>query len=219
MLAACLIFDMDGTLVDSTGLDDALYTTAIRGVLGDLSPCANWPEYEHVTTLGSSSKSATIVGLCWPMRRRRRESASANAGRQSCGPRARAGRRRVPSASGIGSAPTSNSSSVSRRENGAHGADEARCRRIRPRWRGTDMLGWRPREHGAHAAMPRVTPARAATAVFLRDGDWDLVAANALGWRFLGVGQRLKGTCLEWIAGSASIDSLDRIRRAPGDLR
>jgi FMN phosphatase YigB (HAD superfamily) len=41
--------------------------------------------------------------------------------------------------------------------------------------------------------------------VYFGDGEWDLAAARALGWRFVGVGSRLKGKCPDWIADFSSL--------------
>jgi phosphoglycolate phosphatase-like HAD superfamily hydrolase len=47
--------------------------------------------------------------------------------------------------------------------------------------------------------------------LYIGDGEWDRIAAERLGWRFIGVGNRLRGKCSEWIADFASADLLDRI--------
>src|SRR5580704_4581087 len=52
MRTTCLIFDVDGTLVDSAGFEDTLYKAALRSVLGDVFLRAAWSEYEHVTDVG-----------------------------------------------------------------------------------------------------------------------------------------------------------------------
>ena len=47
------IFDIDGTLVDSFGFDDACYISAIREVLGEVYIHNDWSRYKNVTDTGS----------------------------------------------------------------------------------------------------------------------------------------------------------------------
>lgn len=47
------IFDIDGTLVDSFGFDDAYYISAIREVLGAVYIHNDWSKYKNVTDTGS----------------------------------------------------------------------------------------------------------------------------------------------------------------------
>lgn len=47
------IFDIDGTLVDSFGFDDACYISAIREVLGEVYIHNDWSKYINVTDTGS----------------------------------------------------------------------------------------------------------------------------------------------------------------------
>ena len=39
----------------------------------------------------------------------------------------------------------------------------------------------------------------AADTVYFGDGEWDRRACEALGWRFIGVGHKLRGHCRHWI--------------------
>jgi phosphoglycolate phosphatase-like HAD superfamily hydrolase len=52
MRNAGVIFDVDGTLVDSTEFEDRLYAAAVLEILGRVSIRSNWGEYEHVTDAG-----------------------------------------------------------------------------------------------------------------------------------------------------------------------
>ena len=47
------IFDIDGTLVESFGFDDACYISAIREVLGEVHIHDDWSKYTNVTDTGS----------------------------------------------------------------------------------------------------------------------------------------------------------------------
>ena len=47
------IFDIDGTLVESLGFDDACYVSAIREVLGEVYIHDDWSKYKNVTDTGS----------------------------------------------------------------------------------------------------------------------------------------------------------------------
>lgn len=47
-----VIFDVDGTLVQSNDVDAALYVTAVRSVLGEVRLRESWNKYDHVTDTG-----------------------------------------------------------------------------------------------------------------------------------------------------------------------
>ncbi|MDE2726664.1 MAG: HAD family hydrolase [Gemmatimonadota bacterium] len=47
-----VIFDIDGTLVESSGFEDDLYIAAVRDVLGDVCIRKAWNTYRHVTDSG-----------------------------------------------------------------------------------------------------------------------------------------------------------------------
>jgi beta-phosphoglucomutase-like phosphatase (HAD superfamily) len=47
-----VVFDIDGTLLQSSDIDGELYTAAVEGVLGKVRIRENWGEYEHVTDSG-----------------------------------------------------------------------------------------------------------------------------------------------------------------------
>jgi phosphoglycolate phosphatase-like HAD superfamily hydrolase len=47
-----LIFDIDGTLLDSTDVDTRLYVAAVRHILGSVQLRKDWNDYEHVTDIG-----------------------------------------------------------------------------------------------------------------------------------------------------------------------
>ena len=47
-----VIFDIDGTLVESSRFEDDLYVAAVRDVLGDVCIRERWSTYRHVTDTG-----------------------------------------------------------------------------------------------------------------------------------------------------------------------
>jgi FMN phosphatase YigB (HAD superfamily) len=47
-----VIFDIDGTLLDSNGVDGELYVAAVESVLGRVRIRENWGAYQHVTDSG-----------------------------------------------------------------------------------------------------------------------------------------------------------------------
>ena len=54
-----VIFDIDGTLLQSAAVDDALYRQAVAEVLGDVRLRATLHDYEHVTDTGILSSIFT----------------------------------------------------------------------------------------------------------------------------------------------------------------
>jgi len=47
-----VVFDIDGTLLDSTSVDGTLYIAAVEKVLGKVRIRETWSQYEHVTDSG-----------------------------------------------------------------------------------------------------------------------------------------------------------------------
>ncbi len=53
-----VIFDIDGTLVQSVAIDETLYADAIRSILGQIKFRPNWADYDLVTDTGILSQVA-----------------------------------------------------------------------------------------------------------------------------------------------------------------
>ena len=57
-----VMFDIDGTLVDSAGFDSELYVEAVRSVL-NVEIDSDWNAYEHVSDSGILEE---VLGRAWP---------------------------------------------------------------------------------------------------------------------------------------------------------
>jgi phosphoglycolate phosphatase-like HAD superfamily hydrolase len=44
----------------------------------------------------------------------------------------------------------------------------------------------------------------ASVTIYVGDGEWDRIASERLGWRFIGVGNRLRGKCQRWLPDFAA---------------
>lgn len=195
----CVIFDIDGTLVDSDGFEDALYRTALREVLGDVRLRASWAEYDNVTDAGllrqicadnglSASRAETSVrtrfGELVSAQLQTTESCSSTAGALAVWDELRADDR---FALGIATGGWGHTTRMKLDAAGfSHEGIVLRCSddsHVRTQIMAACRTALPPTDH----------------TVYVGDGLWDLAAANSLGWRFIGVGQRLHGRCLRWI--------------------
>lgn len=59
------LFDIDGTLLDSSGVDDVLYADAIRKVLGPVALREDWSKYPRVTDTGILADICGDNGLAY----------------------------------------------------------------------------------------------------------------------------------------------------------
>jgi phosphoglycolate phosphatase-like HAD superfamily hydrolase len=50
--------------------------------------------------------------------------------------------------------------------------------------------------------------------VYFGDGEWDLSASKALGWQFIGVGERLRNKCSAWINDFSEPNSISKLIEA-----
>ena len=62
-MKTALIFDIDGTLIDSEGIDGTLFVQAVKEVLGDIRFAENWSNYTKVTDVGILSEILELNGL------------------------------------------------------------------------------------------------------------------------------------------------------------
>jgi beta-phosphoglucomutase-like phosphatase (HAD superfamily) len=195
----CIIFDMDGTLVDSEAIDDHLFRAAVEEVLGRVRIREDWNDYEHITGAGLIrdicrdnslefdgaeervknrfgelvSRHLRLTGPCLPI-----------AGAAAFWRQIRADDRFT-----VGVA-TGDWEHTARMKLNAAGYDlEGVClassddSQVR-----TGIM-----EHCRSMLPPTQTT------TYIGDGEWDLAATTALGWHFIGVGERLRGKCPDWI--------------------
>jgi phosphoglycolate phosphatase-like HAD superfamily hydrolase len=194
-----VIFDLDGTLVDSAAFEDECYTAALREVLGDIRIEGDWTRYRHVTDTGILAQLIEEAGI-------------PGEGAVTAEVRAAFGRRIGEYFEAGGNCPA------------IPGALETITRLLEDGvpvgiatggWRHTasmklDKAGFDARGvviSSCDDAMDRtgiMTDCLARLGngkpvVYLGDGPWDRMATERLGWRFIGVGPRLSGHCGNWI--------------------
>ena len=199
MTDVCVIFDIDGTLVDSVAADARLYRIAVRDVLGDVSLRPKWSEYEHITDAGILRQICHENGLdvaqCEQRMRARFGELIAEHLREagSCQPTRGALnllqelRAKLDSRIGIAT--------------GGWG-HTARMKLARA---GYDVSGIPlTSSDDGHERVRIMEQCRAllpatAVTIYVGDGEWDKRASELLGWRFIGVGDRLRGSCQHWL--------------------
>ena len=196
-----VVFDLDGTLVDSDAFDGDLYVAAVRQVIGNLEIDGSWQRYRHVTDSGVLAQ--IIEELAVPnadrIRARVRDLFGLLVERHLAGGGAC---RPIP------------------------GAIDALTRLQSSGYKvGIATGGWEhtARMKLAHAGIPVERLAIATSddsidraeimttclrrlggdpehAIYVGDGLWDMEASRRVGWAFIGVGEKLRGRCENWIA-------------------
>ena len=204
-----VIFDIDGTLVESYHLDGECYRQAVVEVVGDVSFRSDWGDYPFVTDEGILRQVYSDNALIF---------------KHSRDVRSRFGQLVAKRLSLV---PTSCAATP--------GACElVEKLRVDPNFQiGFATGGWR---HTAHLKLDHVgikharipfrssddsydrteimESCRAAIGcspgdvVYVGDGEWDMRATKELGWRFIGIGSRLKNESRVWIPDFESCDFL-----------
>jgi phosphoglycolate phosphatase-like HAD superfamily hydrolase len=196
-----VVFDLDGTLVDSDGFDGDLYIAAVREVVGDVEVDGSWQKYQHVTDTGVLAQILEEAGV-------------EDADRVKAEVRALFGslvQRYLASGGSCVAVP---------------GARDALERlRLSGHRVGVATGGWghtarMKLDHVGIAAESLVISSSddsadrveimttcllrlggdANHAIYVGDGLWDLKASREAGWAFIGIGEKLRGCCETWIA-------------------
>jgi phosphoglycolate phosphatase-like HAD superfamily hydrolase len=196
-----VVFDLDGTLVDSDAFDGKLYVAAVRSVIGNVEIDSSWRRYRHVTDAGVLAQ--IIEELALPNGERIRSQVRGLFGLLV--------ERHLATSGACCAIP---------------GAKEALTLLQSSGYKvGVATGGWEhtARMKLAHAGIPaerliitssddsvdRVEIMTACLlrlggdpshAVYVGDGLWDLEASRRAGWSFIGVGEKLRGHCANWIA-------------------
>jgi phosphoglycolate phosphatase-like HAD superfamily hydrolase len=214
-IQTCMIFDVDGTLVDSEAFDNRLYGDAVRDVLGDFDLRSDWSDYAHVTDTGILSEicreqGAPIVTSVLRVRERFGKLVAAYLARGGeCPPIAGAiellGNLQAAEHCVVGIA--------------TGGWGHTAAMKLQHAGFELDGIAVASSDHH-HTRVGIMRRCRAylpdaARTVYVGDAEWDQAASAALGWEFIGVGPRLRGRCAQWVA-DLSVPSLREFIEARG---
>ena len=203
-----IIFDIDGTLVDSFGFDDACYISAIREVLGEVYIHNDWSKYKNVTDTGSlrqimEENKIQEVGQVEEVRTKFGEliwQYLQNGGK--C----------LPKGGAI------------HLINKLLAAEDYAVGFATGGWRHTAKMKLRHAGFNLKNAIltssddgdERVTIMKKCLlllghcfqrVVYIGDAEWDMQATQELGWHFIGVGARLEGKCEYWVEDFSSYNT------------
>jgi phosphoglycolate phosphatase-like HAD superfamily hydrolase len=196
-----VVFDLDGTLVDSDDFDGELYIAAVRQVIGDVEINGSWRRYRHVTDAGVLAQiieelalpdgnriKSQVRALFGSLVQRHLDGGGAClaiAGAKNALERLRASGYKVGVATG-GWGHTArmklDHAGIPAESVVIASSDDSMDR--------VEIMTACLRRLGGH-------PDRA---IYVGDGLWDLEASRKAGWAFIGVGERLRGHCENWIA-------------------
>ena len=195
-----VIFDIDGTLVESFQFDGIIYASAVKDVLGEVIIKDNWNQYKNVTDTGILRQLMDENKIC--------EEGQIEKVRKKFGELVR---RHLEN------------SGECRPKKGAIGLIDKLLSDQRYKV-GFATGGWRHtaemklQQAGFHLKnavlfssddsderveiMKKCLLAlgsRFNRIVYVGDAEWDIQAAETLGWHFIGVGARLEGKCEFWV--------------------
>lgn len=204
MKVDAVIFDIDGTLLQSDATDDTLYLAAIREVLGDVRLRPSWGMYTQFTAAGILAEilgdnaidvtPGTVAAV--------RDCFVASVGRHVT---ARGPFAEVPGARAfVQRLHASSTQRVAYATGGWHGAAQLKLSAAEFPVAGIPLAT--SDDHADRREIMRLAlrqlggPFHSVT--YYGDGHWDAEAAKSLGWRFVAVGKRLNGLT-RYGAGSA----------------
>ena len=190
-----VILDIDGTLLDSNEIDDMLYLSAVRRVLGQAKVRESWSLYRHVTDGGILDEILSDNALT-------RSAAILNAVRdhfvesirqhvERAGPFTE-----IPGAREfVAGLRASNSHCVAYATGGWSASASIKLESAGFPLEGIPLASsddYPDRESIMVHALKQLR-GEFQSVTYYGDGDWDVAASRNLGWKFVPVGQRLGG--------------------------
>ena len=209
------IFDIDGTLVESFGFDDACYISAIREVLGEVHIHDDWSKYKNVTDTGSLRQIMEENQI--------QEKEQIKEVRTKFGDLIREylqnGGKCCPIKGAIhliAKLLTSDGYEVGFATGGWEHTAKMKLQYAGFNLRNTVLTS-------SDDGDERVTIMKKCQLalgncfhriVYIGDAEWDMQATHKLGWHFIGVGPRLKGKCEFWVEDFSCQDTFMKMLHA-----
>ena len=190
-----VIFDIDGTLLHSAAVDDALYRQAVGEVLGDVTLRASLNDYEFGTDTGIFRTILDDNGIAWEQRLlddvRSRFVALLDAHIAAHGPF-----EEIPGARQLlQNLSASPGHAVAMATGGWRQSAELKLRSAGIDFEGLPLVA--ANDHHERTVIMEKALARLgsdfASVSYYGDGPWDRAACAALGWQFVAVGTELDG--------------------------
>ena len=190
-----VIFDIDGTLLHSSKLDDETYASAIHDVLGPVQFRKSWSPYKNVSGSGTLLEilGDNNIGNTASVLRAVEEAFVAGISRyiEKNGPI-----REVPSAKDfVSKLANSSDCQIAYATAGWFASARIKLRSSQFPVNGIPLASCNDQIDKVaimtHALKQLTAPFDSIT--YYGDGEWDKLAANALGWNFVPVGEQLNG--------------------------
>lgn len=201
------IFDIDGTLVESFGFDDACYISAIRGVLGEVHIHDDWSKYKNVTDTGSLRQIMEENKI--------QEKEQIKEVRTKFGELIRKylqnGGKCLPKEGSIhliNKLTTTDGYEVGFATGGWRHTAKMKLQHAGFNLRNTVLTSSDDGDERVTIMKKCASVLRSCfhRIVYIGDAEWDMQATQELGWHFIGVGARLKGKCKFWVKDFSSQD-------------
>ncbi|MBW2609343.1 MAG: HAD family hydrolase [Deltaproteobacteria bacterium] len=195
-----IIFDLDGTLVDSYDLDGQLFRKAVLSVVAVVKFRKSWHDYRHSTYAGILTEILTELNL--PVRDyydsvRQRFGKLIKIHLQSAN-----GCKPIPGAANL----LKILHQISKIRIGIATGGWSHTARMNLEAAGLSDLNVPMSscdDAPSRTEIMQVCSKRMKSSfsdfIYVGDAEWDLRAANKLGWQFIGVGTRLEGKCDVWV--------------------
>ncbi len=214
-----VIFDVDGTLVDSDAMDGNLFFQAVRDVLGAVTFREDWTEYPHVSDAGiladvlQDNGFTQGAGLEQKVRDRFGALISDALSDAPC--------QALPGATEVTARLAKRPGTALGVATGGWG-HTARAKLVSAGFQTADWTIASSDDHhertGIMSSCLARLPEKGESTVYFGDGMWDLKACEDLGWAFVGVGPQLNSVAPVWIEHFADCD-LEQVLRAALDHR
>jgi phosphoglycolate phosphatase-like HAD superfamily hydrolase len=199
--SSAVVFDLDGTLIDTDHFDAELYAAAVRDIVGDVEIDRSWRRYRHVTDAGVLAEIVEELGLSngehVVSRVRDRFGSLVRTyldGDNPC--------LEIPGAKAALEALERSGCRVGIATGGWGHTARMKLDRAGFAAHGVPLVSSDESPDRVEIMMTCLERLGGASdrAVYVGDGLWDLAASRRAGWRFIGVGEKLRGRCESWVA-------------------